>query len=90
MFPSVNSKKIQKIETPLWRLFKPKQVGKGQEREKIEIIVTINSYPTRNIEFREKKSKKIQKIKKHRYGFFSSQNWLAKAEKLIKLKLSSR
>ena len=64
MFPSVNSKKIQKIETPLWRLFKPKQVGKGQEREKIEIIVTINSYPTHNIEFQKKKKKesKNQKI----------------------------
>ena len=29
-----NSKKIQKIKKiPLWRLFKPKQVGKGSKRE---------------------------------------------------------
>ena len=32
-----NGKKIQKIEkTPLWLLFKPKQVGKGRERVKIK------------------------------------------------------
>ena len=66
---------------PLWLLFKPKRVGKGREREKIKIIVPINSYPTRNIEF-QKNSKKIQKIKKkHHYGFVSSQNRLGMAEK---------
>ena len=43
--------------------FKPKQVGKGQEREQIKIIVPIRSYPTRNSEF-QKNNKKIQKIKK--------------------------
>ena len=43
--------------------FKPKQVGKGREREQIKIIVPIRSYPTRNSEF-QKNNKKIQKIKK--------------------------
>ena len=49
----------------------------------------MSSYPTRNIKFL-KNSKKIQKIKKHYCGFFSIQNWLAKAEKWRKLKLSFR
>ena len=34
--------------------------------------------------------KKIQKIKKHIYGFFSSKNWWEKAEKEIKYKLAFR
>ena len=40
----------------------------------------MSFYPTWNREF-QKNSKKIQKIKKHHYGFFSSQNRLGKAEK---------
>ena len=40
------SKKIKKI--PLWLLFKVKQVGKGNEREKIKIIVPFRSYSTCN------------------------------------------
>ena len=65
---------------PIWLLFKPKQVENLREREKIKIIVPISSYPTRSREF-HKSIQKIQKIKKHRYGFFSSQNWLRTAEK---------
>ena len=74
-------KKQQKIKkTPLWLLFKPKQVGKHQERVKIKIIVLINSYSTHDKEF-QKNSKIIQKIKKHDYGFFSCQNRLGKPKK---------
>ena len=40
----------------------------------------MSTYPARNKKF-QKKSKKIQKIKKHHYGFFSCQNRLGKAEK---------
>ena len=40
----------------------------------------MSSYPTCNREF-QKNSKKIQKIKKHDYGFSSGQNKLGKAEK---------
>ena len=40
----------------------------------------MSSDLTRNRKF-QKKSKKIQKIKKHQYGFSSSQNKLGKAEK---------
>ena len=63
-----NSKKFQKIKkTPFWLLFKLKQVGKGQEREKIkktkQKIVPMSSYPTYNREF-QKNNKKFQKIKK--------------------------
>ena len=44
-----NCKKIQKNKKiPLWRPFKLKQVGKGREREKIKIIITFRSYPSRN------------------------------------------
>ena len=57
-----NSKKIHKIKkTPLWLLFKSKQVGKGREGEKIKRIVPMSSYKTRN---RKLKSKKIEKTKK--------------------------
>ena len=39
-----NSRKIKKIKkTPLLPLFRPKQVGKGREKEKIKIIVPIRS-----------------------------------------------
>ena len=58
-----NSKKIQKIKNlPLWHHFKAKQVGKGLEREKIKVIITFRSYPTRTKKL-QKNSKKIQKIK---------------------------
>ena len=70
--------KIKKI--PLWLQFKPKQVGKGCEREKTKIIITFRFNPTRNRKF-QKHSKKIKKIKKYRYVFFSSQNRFEKDEK---------
>ena len=40
-------------------------------------IIPISSDPTRNRKFQ----KNSKKIKKHHYGFFSSQNKLEKAEK---------
>ena len=40
----------------------------------------MSFYPTQNRKFK-KNSKKIQKIKKHHYGFFSSQNKLGNAVK---------
>ena len=44
-----NSKKISKIKKiPLRLHFKKKQVGKGREIEKIEIIIPFRSYPTPN------------------------------------------
>ena len=51
---------MNKYKTLYGLLLKPKQVGKGQEREKIKIIILINSHPTRTREF-EKNSKKISK-----------------------------
>ena len=71
-------KKIKKI--PLWRLFKPKLIGEGREREKIKIVVPFRTYPMRNRKF-QKNSNKIEKIKKYHYGLISSQNRSEKAEK---------
>ena len=59
------------------------QAKTGQERlrkREKKIIVPISSYPTQNREF-QKTSKKIQKIKKHHYDFFSSQNGSGLVEK---------
>ena len=42
--------------------------------------VLFRSYTTRNRKF-QKNSKKIQNVKKHDYGFFSSQNRLENAKK---------
>ena len=42
--------------------------------------VPFRSYTTRNRKF-QKNSNKIQKVRKHHYGFFSSQNRLENAEK---------
>ena len=55
---SENKKTILK----LWHRIKPKQVGKGREREKIKIIVPLRSYTTRNLKF-QKNCNKIQKNK---------------------------
>ena len=55
-------------------------MGLAEKEKKKKIIVLISSFPTSNREF-QKKRKKIQKIKKHNYGFFSSRNGLGVAEK---------
>ena len=59
----------------------------GRPRKGEKKIVPMSSYPTCNRKF-QKNSKKFQKIKKHHYGFSSSQNKLGKAEKERKQKLS--
>ena len=45
---------------PVWRHLRPEQVGKGQDKKKINIVVLFRSYPTRNKKF-QKNSKRIQK-----------------------------
>ena len=60
--------------------FQPKISWERPIKRKKKKIVPMSSYPTRNRKF-QKKSKKIQKIRKHYYGFFLSQNMLGKAEK---------
>ena len=52
----------------------PKPVGKVQEREKIEIIYSINSYPTRKRKI-QKSSKKIQKNYKTTFGLLFKPCW---------------
>ena len=57
-----NSKKIQKTKKiPLWLPFKPIQVGKCREREKIKLIGPFRPFLTRNRKF-QKNRKKIKKI----------------------------
>ena len=46
---------------------------KKRKREKLKIVIPFRSYPTGNRKFQQN-SKKIQKIKKCRYGFISSQS----------------
>ena len=48
---------------PVWLRLKPEQVGKGQEKKKINIVGLFRSYPMRNRKFLEN-SKKIQKNQK--------------------------
>ena len=75
------AKKFKKLRNRILALFKPKQVGKAQERVKIKIIVPICFYPTRYKKFQKKIAKKIQQIKEHDSSFFSSKNRLEKPEK---------
>ena len=62
---------------PLRVHLKPKYDGKGREKQKIRIIVPFRSCQALNIKFKEN-SKKIQKIKKHHYGFISRKRRLEK------------
>ena len=62
-------------------------MGPVENERKIKIIVPIHSIPTANRDF-QKNSKKIQKIKKHQYGFFSTQNGTGEAENVRKKKFS--
>ena len=52
----------------------------AEKETKIKTIVSFRSYPMRNRKFHTN-NKKIQKIIKYYYGFISSQNKGAKAEK---------
>ena len=65
------------------------QAKAGRDRlrviQKKKVIVPIHSNPIRNWEF-QKNSKKIQKIKEHHYGFFSSQTETGKAKNEMKKK----
>ena len=73
-----NSKKIKKIKKiPLWLPFKPIQVGKCREREKIKLIGPFRPFLTRNRKFQKNR----KKLKKYHYGFISSQNRLENTEK---------
>ena len=75
-------KKFKKLENTIMASVQAKIDWKRpRKREnKKKKIVLMSSYPPRNREF-QKNRKKIQKIRKHYYGFFSSQNLLGKAEK---------
>ena len=57
--PKKQQKNSKNYKIRLWQNFKPKQVQKGLEREKIKIIVPLRFYPTGQGEF-QKNSKKIK------------------------------
>ena len=46
--PKKQQENSKSLKIPLWLRFKPKQVGKEGEREKIKIVGTFRSYPARN------------------------------------------
>ena len=67
------AKKFKKLKNIVMASFQAKMGGERLRKREKKIIVPINSYPTKNRKLK-KNCKKIQKIKKHRYGFFSGQN----------------
>ena len=67
-------------------LFKQKLVGKGQEREKIKIIVSFRSYPMRNRKF-QTNSKNIQKIRRIPFWLHLKQKQVEKCQERDKLKI---
>ena len=60
--------------------FQSKIGWKRLKKKKIKVINPFRSYPPLNRKLK-KNSKKIQKTKKHPYGFISRQNRLEKDEK---------
>ena len=58
--PKKQQKYSKNYKKPLWLHFMANQIGKGREREKIKIIVSLRSYPTGYRKF-QKNNKKIQK-----------------------------
>ena len=60
--------------------FQAKTGWESPRMSEIKIIVPISTNLTRYKELKNNEQK-IQKIKKHHYGFFSSQNMLGKTEK---------
>ena len=70
----------------MWVLFKQKLVGKGREREKIQIIVSFRSYPMRNRKF-QTNSKKIQKIRRIPFWLHLKQKEVEKCQEREKIKI---
>ena len=68
--PKKQHKNSKNLKIPVGLHFKPKQVGKDREREKIKFSFR---FVPRNGEFR-KSSETIQEIKKYDHGFISSKN----------------
>ena len=86
-----NSRKIEKKFKKLKNIdmasFQAKTWRERLRMWEKKILVLIHSNPIRNREF-QKNSKKIQKIKKHHYGFFSIQNGTGPANNEIEKKKS--
>ena len=67
--------------------FKPRQVGKGREREKIKKIIPMGSHQTRNRKF-QKNSKKFKKLENTIITSFQAKISWEKAKKEGKQKKS--
>ena len=77
--PKKKAKKYKKLKNTIIASFLA-NISWERPRKRKKKITPMSSYQTRNRKF-QKNSKKIQKFKKHHYGFSSSQNKLGKAEK---------
>ena len=88
--PKKQQKNSKNCKTPLRLLFKPKQLGKGQEIEKIKIIVPINFYATRNRNFQRNSQKKIKKLENTLRASLQAKTGWERPRKRKKLKLSFR
>ena len=72
--------KLKKLKYTILASFQAKIGWKMPRKRKNKNYRSVPLLLDRNRKF-QKNSKKIQKIRKHYYGFFSSQNMLGKAEK---------
>ena len=68
-FRKEQQKNSENQKIPLWLHFNPKQVGIGQEKQKIKIIVPFRSYPALNRKLK-KIAKKFKKLKNTITGSF--------------------
>ena len=72
------AKKFKKLKNTITGSFETKiGLKRPRKKQKIKIIVLFRSCPALNRKFKEN-SKKIQKIKKHHYGFISRKGRLEK------------
>ena len=82
-------KEFKKLINTIMASFHGKIGWKRLRKRENKIIIPFLSCPTRNRKL-QKNRKKIQKIQKYHYSFFSSQNMLEKSEKEKKWIISFR
>ena len=71
---------------PLWIHFKPKQDGKGCEREKMKIIIPFLSYPTPNRKLSNKQLKNLKNKNIPLQCHFDPKQ-VGKAQERVKIKI---
>ena len=80
------AKKCKKLKNIIMALFRPRTRWDRLRLREKKFIVTIHSFSTRSRDF-QKNCKKIEKIRKHQYGLFSSQSGTGEAENMEKKKI---